>query len=138
MSPRIVITGIGVCSPIGHDPATVLESLKQGRSGIGSIRSFDASDFTMKHAGEIHDFDPYQHFSPEEVLEVDRATQMAVVAAERALASAKVKLSELPAERVAISAGMSGAGQFQNFRFTLAREYVISSGAGYFAARGVP
>lgn len=55
---RVVITGIGVVSPVGNDLATFWESLKAGRSGIGPITAFDTTKFDCQIAGEVRGFDP--------------------------------------------------------------------------------
>jgi 3-oxoacyl-[acyl-carrier-protein] synthase II len=138
MTLRAAITSMGICSALGHDPERVLEAIRQGRSGIGPIRAFDASTFQMKLAAEIQDFDPYQHFSRAEVLEVDRATQLAYVAAVQAIRNSGVSLQDLPPHRVGLAVGMSGAGQYQNLRLTLQREPPLNEAAGFYVMRGVP
>jgi 3-oxoacyl-[acyl-carrier-protein] synthase II len=138
MRPRVVITGLGIVSAAGRDPQAVLESFRQGRGGIGPVRAFDTTGFTTRHAAEVPDFDPLAAVGADELGTVDRASQMALVAARQALADARLDLAALPRDRVALAVGMSGAGQFQNFRFTLARQQVVSKEAAFFVDRNLP
>lgn len=57
-TPRIVVTGIGCLSPIGHGVSNFWQALLDGKNGIGKITSFDPSDLTTQIAAEIHDFNP--------------------------------------------------------------------------------
>ena len=55
---RVVVTGMGIVSPVGNDLASAWDSIVNGRSGIGPITHFDATAFTTRIAGEVRDFDP--------------------------------------------------------------------------------
>ena len=61
---RVVVTGLGAVTPIGNDARATWESAVAGRSGIGFITAFDASDFPVRIAAEVKDFDPTQVASP--------------------------------------------------------------------------
>jgi 3-oxoacyl-[acyl-carrier-protein] synthase II len=83
---RVVITGIGVVSPVGNNLASFWDSLKAGRSGIGRIGAFDTEKFDCKIAGEVRDYDPTPYYkTPKDVRRTDRYTQLAVGAAKMSL-----------------------------------------------------
>ena len=75
---RVVITGIGVISPIGIGKDLFWQSLRSGRSGVSPITAFDASQFTTRFAGEIRDFDPVKFIEPKRLKRMDRTSQFAV------------------------------------------------------------
>jgi len=86
---RVVVTGMGVVTPVGNDVETFWQNLVAGRSGIGPITHFDASAFDCRIAGEVRDFDPVAHFkTPKDVRRTDRFTHLAVGAAKSAMADA--------------------------------------------------
>ena len=68
---RVVITGMGMISPLGNDLASSWDAIVNSRSGLGPITSFDASLFTTRIAGEIRDFDPTVYMSPKDVKKMD-------------------------------------------------------------------
>ncbi len=107
---RIVITGIGVVSPLGNDLASTWEGLKAGRSGIGLIQSMDTSDYPTKIAGEVKDFNAAQYFSnPKDARRVDRYTHFAVGAANMAVADSGLDIESIDKTRVGVMIG-SGIG----------------------------
>lgn len=136
MNARIAVTGIGLFTPAGCTPDEVLENLCLGRSGIRPVESFDAETFVMKNAGEVRAFPAHEHFSAQELVELDRATQMGLLAAENAWNSAR--LSAVDSARVGLLTGMSGAGQYQNARYTLSRKMVEGPVAAFFHLRNLP
>ena len=80
---RVVISGMGVISPVGNDLESFWESLKAGRSGITRYKAFDSEKFDSKIAGEVRDFEPTRYFkTPKDVKRTDRYTQLAVAAAQ--------------------------------------------------------
>ncbi|HEY3837426.1 MAG TPA: beta-ketoacyl-ACP synthase II [Bryobacteraceae bacterium] len=86
---RVVVTGMGVITPVGNDVETFWQNLTAGRSGIGPITHFDASPFDCRFAGEVRDFDPVKFFkTPKDVRRTDRYTQLAIAAAKAAMADA--------------------------------------------------
>ncbi len=97
---RVVVTGLGVISPIGLGKHHFLDSLKSGRSGIGQITRFDVSGFASKVAGEVNDFDPIEHLGPRRVQQMGRAAQFAVVASGMAIEDAQLNLDTVDKERV--------------------------------------
>lgn len=136
MDARIAITGIGLLTPIGCTPDEVLESLRLGRSGIRPVQSFDAQSLVMKTAGEVTGFQPHQHFSLQELVEFDRATQMGLVAAQSAWKSSGLHAAD--SARVGLLVGMSGAGQYQNIHYTRKRKMVEGPLAAFFHLRNMP
>ena len=83
---RVVITGIGAVSPLGLDAASTWEALAAGRSGVGKISQFDASEFPVRIAAEVQGFEPESVFGRRRAKHLDRVSQLALVAAGEALA----------------------------------------------------
>jgi 3-oxoacyl-[acyl-carrier-protein] synthase II len=105
---RIVITGLGVVTPLGSALDTFWQGLVQGRNGIGPITLFDASTFPVKVAGEARDFDPTDYMDIKRADRAGRCAQFAVAATRMAMTSAGLDMSREPAERVGIVIGTSG------------------------------
>ena len=86
---RVVITGMGVVTPVGNDIPTFWENLVHGRSGIGPITHFDVSRYDCRIAGEVRDFDAVKFFkTPKDLRRTDRFTHLAVGAAKLAMENA--------------------------------------------------
>ncbi len=68
---RVVVTGLGILSPLGNDLQSSWDGIVHGRSGIGPITHFDASTFPSRIAGQVKDFDPGQWFPPKDVKKMD-------------------------------------------------------------------
>lgn len=108
---RVVITGLGTITPLGLSTAELWDGLVNGRSGIGPITQFDASDFPTRIAGEVKDFDPGATMSPKEVRRMARCSQLAVATTGEALADAGLTLPFQDATRVGVLLG-TGLGGF--------------------------
>jgi len=107
---RVVITGMGVITPVGNDLPTFWESLKSGRSGIGRITAFDPSKFDCQIAGEVKDFAATPYFkSPKDVKRTDRYTQFAVAATKMCLEDSGLDLGAIDLDRAGVMIG-SGVG----------------------------
>jgi 3-oxoacyl-[acyl-carrier-protein] synthase II len=107
---RVVITGMGVLSPVGTDVATFWESLKAGRSGIGQITAFDTSAYHCHIGGEVRDFDYVPYFrTPKDGKRVDRYAGLAVAASKMALEDSGMDLNAIDPTRVGVMVG-SGIG----------------------------
>ncbi len=119
-SMRIVVTGMGVISPIGSSVDQFWNSAVTGQGGIRQITCFDASGHRSRIAGEIPDFDPKSFLSAKQIEQTDRFTQLALYAAKEALNDAG-DLSGYPARRLAVSLG-SGMGGFSTFESSAARK----------------
>src|ERR671915_1546600 len=87
---RVAITGVGAVTPLGNDAPSTWEALVAGRSGVDVIRAFDASDFPVRIAGEVKDYDPSTATRPKEARKFDRNVLFALSAAKEALADAGV------------------------------------------------
>ncbi|HID65147.1 MAG TPA: beta-ketoacyl-[acyl-carrier-protein] synthase II [Anaerolineae bacterium] len=111
---RVVVTGLGVISPVGLDVPTVWQNLVAGRSGIGPITHFDASDFAVKIAGEARGFDPADYMSAKEARRTDRFVQFAIAAAQQAVAQARLTVDQTIADQVGVivGAGMGGINTY--------------------------
>jgi 3-oxoacyl-[acyl-carrier-protein] synthase II len=110
MAQRVVITGMGVMTSLGHDLETFWGNLMAGKSGISPIESFDVSQYTTRFAGEIKDFNPEDYFEKKDARRMDRYVQLAVVASLAALKDANLNVKEdTDPERVGVYVG-SGIG----------------------------
>lgn len=109
MEKRVVITGLGVISPIGKDISTLWDSLAKGKCGVSKITSFEPSKFDSQIAGEVKDFDPLKHLSFKESKRMDRFVQFAVVAAKQAVVDSGIDISKEDPYRVGVLVG-SGIG----------------------------
>jgi 3-oxoacyl-[acyl-carrier-protein] synthase II len=107
---RVVITGMGTINPIAKSVPEFSESLKAGRLGVCSISRFDASDFEVKCAGEVKDFDPTTVIEKKECRRLDRFTQFAVCAAKEALKDAGSELKDMDPYRVGVIIGVGVGG----------------------------
>ncbi|MDA8352685.1 MAG: beta-ketoacyl-ACP synthase II [Firmicutes bacterium] len=109
MSKRVVITGLGVLSPIGNDIPTFWNNLINGRSGVAPVTQFDASEFPTRMAGEVKDFDPQDYMERKEARRMDRFVQFAVAASKDALSHAGIDITQEDADRIGVYIG-SGIG----------------------------
>ncbi|CAD7378615.1 beta-ketoacyl-ACP synthase II [Xanthomonas arboricola] len=109
MSRRVVVTGMGMVSPLGNDLATSWDGIIHGRSGIGPITQIDASQFTTKIAGEIKNFDPTLFVSTKDVKKMDSFIHYGVGASFMALDDSGLEIDESNSERVGAILG-SGIG----------------------------
>ncbi|UYK83927.1 beta-ketoacyl-ACP synthase II [Xanthomonas sacchari] len=109
MSRRVVVTGMGLVSPLGNDLASSWEGIVNGRSGIGPITQIDASQFTTKIAGEIKDFDPTKFISSKDARKMDSFIHYGVGASFMALDDSGLEITEANAEHIGAILG-SGIG----------------------------
>ena len=107
---RVVVTGLGVISPVGNSKDDAWPAIREGRSGIGTIEAFDTSAFDVHFAGEVRNFDPLACFTKRELGRLDRFVQFAVVAAESAVAEAGLDLDQVDHERVGVMLGTGIGG----------------------------
>ena len=110
---RVVITGLGCVTPIGNDVPTFWESLKTGKCGIGPITHFDTTDYKVKVAGEVKDFDPLQYMEKSDLRKYDVFCWYAMAAATQAVEESGIK-DTLPPERIGTYFG-SGIGGMKTF-----------------------
>jgi 3-oxoacyl-[acyl-carrier-protein] synthase II len=109
MNRRVVITGIGLISPVGLDTRSTWDALVAGRSGIGPITKFDAADYACRIAGEVRGFDPLNHLDKRDTRKMDTFTHYAVAASREALADAELTIDAANAEQIGVYIG-SGIG----------------------------
>src|SRR5881628_2063641 len=107
---RVVVTGLGVVSALGHDIDTFWNNLIAGRCGIDRITLFDATPFDTRIAGEVRNFDPAPAFpSPKEIRRTDRYSQFGIYAGWAALQDSGADLNQLNTEEIGVIIG-SGIG----------------------------
>lgn len=108
---RVVVTGLGLVTPVGLNVEDTWRALRRGRSGAGEITHFDASDHDVRFACEVSGFEPGAYLDRKQVKRTDRFVQFALATADQAVrqADAEEVIRELPAERVGVVVG-SGIG----------------------------
>ena len=110
MDRRVVITGMGVVSPVGNDADTFWQNLSAGRSGIGRIQQMDTTQYDCKIGGEVRDFDPAVHFNnPKDARRTDRNIQLGMAAAKMAWKNAGLTADAIDPTRFGVMIG-SGIG----------------------------
>ncbi|WP_405176430.1 beta-ketoacyl-ACP synthase II [Paenibacillus sp. FSL H8-0261] len=109
---RVVITGMGLISPLGNTIEQFWDRLVSGESGISPITSFDTSNFKTKIAGVVNDFDAEARFGRKEARRMDRFSQFALAAAEDAWTHSGLQLDKIDKERLGVYVG-SGVGGIQ-------------------------
>jgi 3-oxoacyl-[acyl-carrier-protein] synthase II len=108
---RVVITGLGVVTPVGNTVETFWKNLKEGRSGIGKIQAFDTSAYDCQIAGEVRDFDPKGFFNNfKDARRTDRFAQLAMAAAKMSVQDSGLEFDRVNRDRfgVLISSGIGG------------------------------
>jgi 3-oxoacyl-[acyl-carrier-protein] synthase II len=121
MQNRVVVTGLGMISSVGNDVATGWLALKEGKSGLGPITSFDAAKFDSRIAGEVKGFDPALYgLSSKDVKRMDKFTQYAVACARQAITQSGLDLEKEDRHRIGVIIG-SGIGSL----YTIEEEHKI-------------
>ena len=108
---RVVITGLGVITPVGNDVDTFWHNVQNGVSGIERVQAFDTTNYDCKIGGEVRGFDPKQFFNnPKDVRRTDRFAQLGMAAAKMALADCGLDLEKTNRDRfgVVVSSGIGG------------------------------
>jgi 3-oxoacyl-[acyl-carrier-protein] synthase II len=118
LSRRVVVTGVGLVSPLGIGTEANWQALCAGRSGIGPITRFDAAQYSARIAGEVKDFDPLQFIEKKDVKKMDVFIQLAIAASQFAVDDARLEVSKATASRVGVFIA-SGIGGFS----TIEREH---------------
>jgi 3-oxoacyl-[acyl-carrier-protein] synthase II len=115
---RVVITGLGVITPVGNDVETFWSNLKNGVSGIHTIDAFDTTAYDCKIGGQVRGFDPKQFFkNPKDVRRTDRFTQLSMAAAKLALQDSGIDVASLKDRNrfgVIVSTGIGGLKTLQD------------------------
>src|SRR5215471_5656496 len=102
MERRVVVTGIGLVTPVGIGRDETWSALTAGKSGIGPITQFDTTDFATKFAGEVKDWDATRWIEKRDAKTYDRFLQFAVVAAQMAKEDSGLVVDQSNAERVGV------------------------------------
>jgi 3-oxoacyl-[acyl-carrier-protein] synthase II len=108
MTRRVVVTGIGPVTPVGIGREAFWDSLVAGRSGVGEVTLFDASDFPVRIAGEVREFEPTNYMEKKEVRRTDRFVHLAVAAARLAWEDAGSPSVDPARTGVVVSTGVGG------------------------------
>ena len=121
MTKRIVITGMGVVSPLGIGLEKNWEAVCRGKSGIGPLTRFDASEFTAQIAGEVKGFNPEDFIDKKEVKKMDIFIQYALAAGTQAIQDAQLKIDESNADLVGVlvGAGIGGLSTIEKYHTIL-------------------
>ena len=106
---RVVVTGLGMITPLGGSVSKTWDGILAGRSGIGPITRFDTTGLETTIGGEVRDFDPLEYMDRKEARRADRFAQFAVATASQAIADAKLEITKDLAPRVGVAFG-SGIG----------------------------
>ncbi len=115
-SRRVVVTGLGLVSPLGMGVEANWKAMLEGKSGIGPITKFDASAFSSRIAGEVRDFDPLEFMDKKEVRKMDPFIQFAIAAAAQAVEDAGLTKENLEGDGtgVYVGSGIGGIGAIEN------------------------
>ena len=109
MLPRVVVTGMGLLTPVGNDVLSTWEALRQGKSGVGPITSYDTSQFRVHFGAEIKNFDPSLYMDRKTIRHTDPFEHFAVATAKQALIQSGLKITEENADDIGVYIG-SGVG----------------------------
>ena len=118
-SRRVVITGLGAVTPIGNDVESFWTGIKEGKTGFAPITAFDTTDYKVKIAAEVKDYDPLQTIDKKSAKRMERFSQFAVTAAGEAIKNAGLDMEKEDAFRVGCAVS-SGIGSLQSIE----RDYV--------------
>ncbi len=112
---RVVVTGLGIVSPIGIGLDANLNALKEGKSGIGTITRFDTTGYDTTIAGEVKGFDPKQYIEPKSIKQMDIFIQYALASTKMAMEQSGLKIDDSNAERVGVvvGAGLGGLPEIE-------------------------
>ncbi len=118
---RVVITGLGLVSCFGSDVKHFYNQLLSGKSGIGPIKAFDASDFSTRFAGEVQDVNPEGYVDPKQARRIDPFLKYSQIAGKRAVEDARLDLDSLDKDRcgVLVGSGMGGLKVFSDGTITI-------------------
>ncbi|MFM7319857.1 MAG: beta-ketoacyl-ACP synthase II [bacterium] len=121
MNRRVVITGLGVVSGLGHDIESFWNGILEGRSGVSDVDLFDVSAFKVRFAGQVRNFAPDELFGPKEARHLDRFVQFVLAAGDQAVKESGIDFSALDSDRcgVIIGSGIGGLNEFETQHRTM-------------------
>ncbi|MHB8577558.1 MAG: beta-ketoacyl-ACP synthase II, partial [Dehalococcoidia bacterium] len=125
MTQRVVVTGLGIISPLGLTVAETWDGIVRGQSGIGPITSFDTNAFEAKIAGEVKGFEPTNYMDRKEARRTDRFVQFAVAAAQEGVRNAELKITPENADEIGVVIGSGNGGII-----TLSEQYEVLRSKG--------
>jgi 3-oxoacyl-[acyl-carrier-protein] synthase II len=125
MDRRVAVTGLGVVSSLGFEIGEFWENIKNGKNGISLVESFDTTDYPTKVAAEIKNFDVKQYLDPKAAKRMDKFTQYACIAAQKAIDDAKLKMEDEDPFDVGVIIG-SGIGGIETWE----EQYKIMAAKG--------
>ena len=108
---RVVVTGLGVVSPVGNDVPTAWSNLTEGRSGLAELTRFDVSPYEHKAGGEVRDFEPTSWMDPKAVRRSEREMHYGVAAAKQAVADSGFEIDDANRTDVGVVFGSGAGGQ---------------------------
>ena len=113
---RVVVTGLGIVSPLGNDLETTWKNILNGESGAARITKFDASDFSTTFAAELKGYDDISGLTQKETRRIDPFVQYALTASEQAIKDANLALENLDTKRIGVSigSGIGGLGSIED------------------------
>jgi len=113
---RVVITGLGIISPVGNSIASAWENILAGKSGVGPITEFDVSSFSVQFGGRVLGFDAAQYIAPKDIKKMDPFIHYGIAAGVQAIEDSGLEVTEENAERigVAIGSGIGGIHSIEN------------------------
>ena len=117
---RVVVTGMGVITPVGNDVPTFWQSLLAGKSGVARLASFDTSDLEVQIGAEVKGFEPSQRLDPKLVKRTDRFVQLGLWAADEAVRDSRIDFEKEDCSRVGVITGC-GMGGIQSWEFQFAQ-----------------
>ena len=115
MERRVVITGLGAITPIGNNVEEFWKGIKTGKCGINEITHFDTTDYKVKLAGEVKNYNPEEFFEKKEAKRLDLFSQYGIVASREALKDSRIDMKKINPERmgVVVSSGIGGLGTIE-------------------------
>lgn len=118
---RVVVTGVGLITPVGIGVEESWKGLVEGRSGIRKLTRFDASAFATQIAGEVEGFNPEDYIEPKEIKKMDRFIHLAIAASDMAVKDSGLKITDSNAESVGviIGSGMGGLPAIEHYHSVL-------------------
>lgn len=121
LNNRVVITGMGAITPVGNDVESFWNSIKNGKCGVDFIKSFDTTDFKVKLAAEVKDFNPEDYMEKKEARRMDKFCQFAMASASQAIKNSKLDLDKIDQDKfgVVVGSGIGGIKTIETESITL-------------------
>lgn len=115
MERRVAITGLGAITPIGNNVEEFWKGIREGKCGIDEITHFNATDYKVKLAGEVKNYNPEEFFDRKEAKRLDLFSQYAIIASREAIKDAKIDMESIDPERlgIVVSSGIGGLGTIE-------------------------